>query len=114
MSGRSNSASQYWLLERFVALAILPFSIWFLACAVRYASADRGAVAAWIGDPITGIAVVIMVVLSLCHMVLGLSVIIDDYVHSSANFWIKLIVKLTGVSLGIMGSVSVIIIATSG
>lgn len=108
MSRHSNNGSWHWLLERLTAFAMLPFSVWFLVCAIRYSNADRGAVLAWLGDPITSLAVGVMVMLAIYHAMLGLSGIVDDYVHSDANIWIKNSIMVFGIFLAIVSVISII------
>jgi succinate dehydrogenase / fumarate reductase membrane anchor subunit len=60
----------------------LAFLIWLV---VSLAGADRAAFVATIANPLVAIATALMIVIALIHMRIGMTEVIEDYVHGPAN-----------------------------
>ncbi len=80
--GSARSGSRHWWAQRLTALALLPLSLWFVLSAFALEGADRAAVGAWAGHPINATLLLLLVVMTFRHLVLGLQVVIEDYVHA--------------------------------
>ena len=70
---------------------------------------------AWIGEPVTAILLVLLIVATFHHMQLGMQVVIEDYVHVE---WLKItcivLVKFAAVFLGVAAGFAVLKIAFAG
>ncbi|HLY07507.1 MAG TPA: succinate dehydrogenase, hydrophobic membrane anchor protein [Rhizomicrobium sp.] len=80
--GAAHSGTEHFWRQRVSAVALIPLSIWFVCAAVALAGADREAVVAFLHQPVNAIAMALFVIASLHHSVLGLQVVIEDYVHT--------------------------------
>ncbi|HEX3430592.1 MAG TPA: succinate dehydrogenase, hydrophobic membrane anchor protein [Rhizomicrobium sp.] len=80
--GAAHSGTGHFWRQRVSAVALIPLSVWFMYAAVRLVGADRDAVVAFLHQPVNAIAMALFVVAALHHGVLGLQVVIEDYVHT--------------------------------
>jgi succinate dehydrogenase / fumarate reductase membrane anchor subunit len=79
--GAAHSGTGHFWRQRVSAVALIPLSIWFLYAALMLVGADRSLTIAFLHQPVNAIAMALFVVATLHHSVLGLQVVIEDYVH---------------------------------
>ena len=108
--GSAHTGTQHWWLQRITAIALLPLTLWFVVSLSALAGQERENVIAWFGDPLSAIALSALVLVGIYHGVLGLQVIIEDYVHCE---WRKLFmlwfVRFFGFFLAALGVVSALV-----
>ena len=108
--GSAHEGTKHWWLQRITAVALLPLTIWFVVSLSSLAGQEREIVIAWFGDPLSAIALSALVLVGIYHAVLGLQVIIEDYVHCEGwklcTIWF---VRFFGLFLGALGFVSAIV-----
>ncbi len=80
--GSAKEGVGHWWAQRMTALALIPLGIWFVASIVRLAGADHAAITQWLGAPFTLGALALTLFAAFYHAVLGLQVVIEDYIHS--------------------------------
>lgn len=80
--GPSRTGVQHWWVQRLTAAALIPLTLWFLFFVAGLVHADYDAVLASIGQPVHAFALIVLTVCSYWHGMLGLEVIIGDYVHA--------------------------------
>lgn len=103
--GASGTGVRPWWLQRLTALALVPLSLWFLFFLGSALGGTYLEVRAAIGAPLPTLLLITFVVCLFWHGVLGLDVIIDDYVHSSAlNFALRIATRFSA-SLIVLASV---------
>ena len=92
--GSSHSGVKHFWRQRMTAAAMVPLAIWFAWSVVGLAGARESDVLFYLtrsafGLPLNAILMGAFIVIALYHMVLGIQVVIDDYVHSSGGkiFW---------------------------
>jgi succinate dehydrogenase / fumarate reductase membrane anchor subunit len=113
--GSAKSGTGHWWAQRLTAIALIPLVIWFAISVVVMAGADHEAVVAWIGNPLTAVLLVLLIVAVFHHAQLGLQVVIEDYVHTRwMEIALLLIVKGAALLLGAIGILSVLKIAIGG
>ena len=96
----AGSGVTHWWAQRLTAIALVPLCLWFVAALVRHAGAGRLEVIAWLSDPVSAVLMILMLVATLYHTVLGIEEVIIDYVHKASLRHASLIgVKLLGVLL---------------
>ena len=66
---------------RLTSLALVPLTVAFVWLVLSFVGRDYGAVRATMAHPLSGIAMLLVVGVSLYHMQLGMRTIIEDYVH---------------------------------
>ena len=110
--GSARNGTAHWWAQRVTALALVPLTLWFVASVAANAGADHAAFAAWMGDPLAAVAMLLLVLAGFHHAQLGLRVVIEDYVHAE---WLKiasiLAVKFASVALGIAAAFSILKLA---
>ena len=80
--GSAHSGTGHFWRQRVSAVALIPLSIWFIFDALSLIGADRGEAVAFLARPANAIAMVLFTIAALHHMVLGVQMVIEDYVHS--------------------------------
>lgn len=83
--GSAKSGTQHFWQQRVTAVALLPLTLWFVWAVVRYVGAPYSEVVAFFGHPVSGVAMVMFVAAALAHMVLGIKVVIEDYIHNEGS-----------------------------
>lgn len=107
--GSAKDGTHHWWLQRVTAIALVPLALWFVASVVSLAGAGHAEVAAWAGGPLTATLLVLLLVATFYHAVLGLQVVIEDYVHHHlARTGLLLLVKGLGLLLATLGVLSVL------
>ena len=80
--GAAHSGTGHFWRQRVSAVALLPLSVWFVYAAVVLVGANRDAAVAFLHQPANAVAMALFVIATLHHTVLGLQVVIEDYVHT--------------------------------
>jgi succinate dehydrogenase / fumarate reductase membrane anchor subunit len=82
--GSAKEGVSHWWAQRLTALALIPLGLWFVASVVCLAGADHAAIAQWLSTPFTLGALALTIIAAFYHAVLGLQVVVEDYVHGHA------------------------------
>jgi succinate dehydrogenase / fumarate reductase membrane anchor subunit len=91
--GAAHSGVKHFWRQRMTAAALVPLSIWFAWAVLGLVGASEAQVLAFLARslngplaiPLNAILMGAFIVILLYHMVLGLQVVIDDYVHSEGG-----------------------------
>ncbi len=99
--GSTKDGVAHWWAERVTAVALVPLTLWFVVSVVALVGADYAAYKAWVGMPGNAVLLVLLIVTLFHHTQLGLTVIVEDYVHGEAAKVVSLMaIKFTVVLLG--------------
>lgn len=79
--GSAKEGVQHWWLQRLTALALIPLSLWFVASVVCMAGATRAEMIDWLNSPFSAGLLLLCLLATFWHALLGLQVVIEDYVH---------------------------------
>lgn len=90
--GSAKSGTAHFWAQRLTALALAPLLIWFIVSIVGLVGASHAEVAAWIAIPLNSVLFITMTAVLFWHSMLGMQVIVEDYLHDN---WIKLAVLIT-------------------
>lgn len=74
------SATHHWWMQRITAIALIPLVIWFVVAVIKSTTSEKGLLD-MLDCPLTAVALILFIVISLYHGCIGLKVIIEDYVH---------------------------------
>lgn len=77
----TRQGSHHWLMERVTSVALVPLTLWFIVAAVSLSGATYEEVRAWLAAPINTTAMLLLIIATFWHALLGVQVIIEDYVH---------------------------------
>ncbi|WP_339777072.1 succinate dehydrogenase, hydrophobic membrane anchor protein [uncultured Thalassospira sp.] len=80
--GSAKSGSSHWWTQRVTAAANLPLGLWFIYSILAGHTASFDAVHAWLSGYFHATMMVLLIISVAWHFVLGLQVVIEDYVHN--------------------------------
>jgi len=79
--GSAKEGVRHWWAQRATAVALVPLSVWFLASLVCLLGGTRAELAAWLSSPFSAGLMLLFLLATFWHALLGLQVVIEDYVH---------------------------------
>ena len=109
--GSAKQGTEHWWGQKLTAVALVPLTLWFAVAMLGLEVTDIEAVRAWIAGPVNGILLVLLLVAGLYHSMLGVEVIVEDYVHGALKVVTLVIFKLVHWALAVAGIYSVIVIS---
>jgi succinate dehydrogenase / fumarate reductase, membrane anchor subunit len=113
--GSAKEGVQHWWHQRLTALALIPLLIWLVAGLVAHAGTDRAGAVAWMGSPVTFGLMLLVLGVGFWHALLGLQVVVEDYVHHEATKMILLIgLRFLCIGLALAAAIALFDIAFGG
>jgi succinate dehydrogenase / fumarate reductase membrane anchor subunit len=101
--GSSQSGVDHWWTQRITAAALALLGIWFVVLVLSLLHADYATARAAVAQPWNALLLIAFVIIMFWHAVLGLQVVIEDYVHVR---W-KEVVLLTAIKfLAVLGALA--------
>nr|WP_298928328.1 succinate dehydrogenase, hydrophobic membrane anchor protein [uncultured Erythrobacter sp.] len=97
--GSSHDGAHHWLSHRFTAISNLVLMTWLLVSFVLIDDFSHETVSAWIGSPITAVAMILLILSLFSHARMGLQVLIEDYVQNSGSKF----AALTALNIAVIG-----------
>jgi succinate dehydrogenase / fumarate reductase membrane anchor subunit len=82
--GAAHHGVQHWWHQRLTALALAPLSVWFVFALLRLPSFDYAVVLGWVRHPGNTVLLALLLAALAYHSLLGVRVVIEDYVHGKA------------------------------
>ena len=83
--GSAKKGSGHWYAQRTTAVALVILGLWFVASlALLGHGAAHASVVHWLSSPFSAAMAMLLVVVGAYHALLGLQVVIEDYVHNEA------------------------------
>jgi succinate dehydrogenase / fumarate reductase membrane anchor subunit len=79
--GSAKEGVGHWWSQRLTGLALVPLGLWFAISLIAHVGLDRAGAVAWLRQPVTVGLLGLTIVATFHHAVLGLQVVIEDYVH---------------------------------
>jgi succinate dehydrogenase / fumarate reductase membrane anchor subunit len=83
--GAAHTGTRHFWFQRLTAMALVPLTLWFVWAVVRYVGAPYPEVIAFLGHPVSAVAMLMFVLVALWHMLLGVQVVIEDYIHNEGQ-----------------------------
>ncbi|TAN51106.1 MAG: succinate dehydrogenase, hydrophobic membrane anchor protein [Methylococcaceae bacterium] len=80
--GSAKGGSRHWWAQRVTALALIPLVFWLAVAVSRWPAADYGEFIRWVTAPWNTILLISFIIAAFYHAMLGVQVVIEDYVHS--------------------------------
>ena len=113
--GSAKSGVHHWLAQRVSAVLLIFGVAWLVYAAFALDGADHAAARAFLAHPVNAAVAILMLVALLYHAVLGLQVVIEDYVHRPAVEVVLLLLTRIGSYFGMaLGTVQLLRIAVGG
>ena len=79
--GSAKEGVHHWYAQRASALLLIVLVGWLIYAMVSLANADHAVASAFIGQPLNAAFLILLIVTMLYHAMLGVQVVIEDYVH---------------------------------
>jgi succinate dehydrogenase / fumarate reductase membrane anchor subunit len=113
--GSAKEGVHHWWWQRVTAIALIPLSLWFVVELVFLTDVDRATAIQWLGSPVTLGLMSLFLVALVYHAVLGLQVVIEDYIHAKpAKLILLLFIQFAGFALATAGIVAMLLITIYG
>ncbi|NKB39208.1 MAG: succinate dehydrogenase, hydrophobic membrane anchor protein [Gammaproteobacteria bacterium] len=80
--GSAKDGTHHWWHQRLSAIALLPLSLWFIYSVVSMVGADYMTVVYWIRLPYVTVLLILFLVALFYHALLGMQIVVEDYIHS--------------------------------
>jgi succinate dehydrogenase / fumarate reductase membrane anchor subunit len=110
--GSTGEGAAHWVAERLSAIALIPLSLWFIFSALSLIGADFQTFALWIGEHGNALLLILLIIALFHHAMLGLHVVIEDYVHHETAKTIGvLLVRFVFVACAVSSVLSVLMLA---
>jgi len=89
--GSAKKGTEHFWMQRVTALANIPLTLFLVGALVVHAGADYAPMTAFLGNPVVGVIMLLLIVSATHHMRLGLQVVIEDYIHGEASKYLAVI-----------------------
>ncbi|MGF6493910.1 succinate dehydrogenase / fumarate reductase membrane anchor subunit [Luteibacter sp. 621] len=110
--GSAKEGVSHWMLQRVTALALVFLTLWFLCTLLGLLHADYATARATLARPWNAVLAIAFIVTMFRHAVLGLQVVIEDYVHTR---WLEVaslvLIKFIAVLASLAGVLAVLRVA---
>lgn len=107
--GSAKAGADHWIAQRLTAIGLVPLGLWFAFSMTSLQHGRYELVAAWVAEPLNAIGLILLVVTLVYHSMLGLQVIIEDYVHGALGTLSLIVVKFVHVILAVAGIYAIVV-----
>jgi succinate dehydrogenase / fumarate reductase membrane anchor subunit len=101
--GSAQSGVGHWWTQRVTAVALVALGIWFVILVLGLLHADFAVARSTVAQPWNALLLVAFIIAAFWHAVLGLQVVIEDYVHTR---WLEVALLLTIKFLAVLGGLA--------
>ena len=96
----SSELVRHWWAQRLTAVALIPLSLWFIYSLTTMLTANYDTVVLWLSNLKNSLLMLFFILILYYHALLGLQVVIEDYVESVRHrkallLFVKTIISLT-------------------
>ena len=113
--GSAKQGAHHWIVQRFTAIGNVVLMLWLVASFLLLPNLGFETVSEWLGSPIPAAAMVLLIVSVFWHARLGLTVLIEDYVHEAGlKFAALAALNLAVVAGGVFGIFCIARLALGG
>jgi len=101
--GSAKDGTHHFWNQRLSAIALVPLCLWIMVSIVRMTVMDYQTVTAWMALPLNAVLVLIFILALYYHALLGVQVVIEDYIHTewqkiACIILVKFLIILTGLT----------------
>jgi succinate dehydrogenase / fumarate reductase membrane anchor subunit len=113
--GSAKDGTSNWWMQRVTSVLLLPLTLWLMICALPMLGADYADARVWLAQPLNAFLVLALVLTSVYHALLGVQVVIEDYIHTR---WLEVTlmtaIRLSAFLAALATSLAVVRIAVGG
>jgi len=107
--GSAKGGSAHWYAQRVSAVALVLLSLWFFLSLASLDGATHENVVAWLASPLDAALALLLVVTAAYHALLGLQVVVEDYVADKGRRTLVLLaIKFALVVAAVVGVLAVL------
>ena len=82
--GSARTGAHHWTMQRVTAIANLALMVWLIVSLVTSDFSTHADLVRWLSKPIAAVPMALLAISVFTHLRLGLTVLIEDYVHGEA------------------------------
>jgi succinate dehydrogenase / fumarate reductase membrane anchor subunit len=113
--GSAKHGVGHWISERVAAVALVPLVLWGAYSVILLAQTDYYGAVHWVAQPVNATLAILLVAVGFMHMVAGLRVVIEDYIHKALTKAALLILNVfVGGLAGALAIFSILKVALGG
>ena len=110
--GSAKDGVHHFWVQRVSAVALVPLSLWFVFSVAQLPVDSYGALKHWVSAPTVAVMLVLFIPTLFYHSMLGVQVVIEDYVHSEgAKLATLLVLKFAHAIAAAAGVFAVLLVA---
>lgn len=80
--GAAHSGVSHWVSQRLTAVFLVPLYVWFICILFKFFQNPENMINNVLYSPFSFLALLFLINISLYHSVLGIKVIVEDYIHN--------------------------------
>jgi len=104
-------ATHHWMSQRMTAGANLVLMLWFMISLALLPAYDFATVSAWLASPLAAVPMILLVVSTFYHFILGVQVVIEDYQHDETRIVLLVLLNLFAYAAGTLAVFSILKVA---
>ncbi len=89
--GSAHEGAHHWLLQRMTAIGNLILMAWLVVSLALMGDYSYATVSSWLAQPISAVAMILLVTSVFWHARIGLQVLIEDYIDNSGSRFAALV-----------------------
>jgi succinate dehydrogenase / fumarate reductase membrane anchor subunit len=107
--GSAKGGSSHWYAQRVSAVALVLLGLWFIVSLATLGGVSHARVSGWLGSPLHSALALLLVVTAAYHAMLGLQVVVEDYVADKGRRTLVLIaIKFALIVAAVVGVLAVL------
>ena len=107
--GTSPDATRFFWVQKVTSLALIPLVLWFSFGIASLPGLNHDVLVAWLKSPFNAVMAITLIIVSLKHGMIGMQVIIEDYIHADGKRMAALLsIKLLSYFMMALGVYSVL------
>jgi succinate dehydrogenase / fumarate reductase membrane anchor subunit len=114
-SGSAKEGTDHWWMQRVTAIALLILGAWFLISLAALDTYSESDMYAWVASPFNAIMLLLASITLVWHSMLGIQIIIEDYVHGPGLKVVSIILsKFVHVFMGVAAVLAILKVVLGG
>ena len=110
--GSAHHGAHHWLTHRLTAVSNLILMSWFIVSLLLLGDYSHASVTAWLSQPVSAVAMMLLSASLFWHAQMGLTVLIEDYIHNpGSKFGLLTLLNLAAVGGAVFAIFSVATLA---
>lgn len=89
--GSAKSGLDHWLMQRITAIGNIITGFWLLCAIICNGAMTYTEAVLWLSEPVNAVMMILFVISTFYHAVLGTQVVVEDYIHNEGLKLFKLL-----------------------